>query len=58
MAHSCFQAVCFPAMKQADYYYLSGVSVKIDNGKLEDVHKAFLSNLFWKSVCLVERYEE
>lgn len=42
-------------MKQADYYYLGKVSVKIDNGKPEDVHKAFLPNLFWKSARLEER---
>lgn len=55
MAQFCFQAVCFPAMKQADYYYLSKVSGNIDNGKPEDVHKAFLCNLFWKSAWVEER---
>lgn len=45
----------FPAIKKAAYYFLNKVSIKIDNGKPEDIHKAFLSDLFCKAVCFEER---
>lgn len=53
-----FFSFFFPAIKKAAYYFLNKVSIKIDNGKPEDIHKAFLSDLFCKAVCFEERWGE
>lgn len=58
-SHFCFLgSLFFPAIKKAAYYFLNKVSIKIDNGKPEDIHKAFLSDLFCKAVCFEERWGE